>query len=169
PAAAAPVLPVVHTKGNWRDLVLGEERAALEAALREALPAQRWFAAKGSAVRGVTILDGVPIDDAWLVFARVTTTQAADAATYVFLLSFLAGEQAAAARHDRPAAALAELAIETGSGTTSGVCVDACSEPRIAQALLDAISRRRRIAGEGGHLVGGLTRKGIALRGDSGA
>src|SRR5262249_21475567 len=165
--AAAPERPLVRTSGDWRALVLGDERPALEAALRAALPAQPWYAGKGATIRAVTIVDAMPIEDAWLVIARVITAQAADAVYYVLPLAFLTGEQAATARHDRPAAVLAELEVADRTGVTAGVCVDACSEPDFGRALLDAIGRRRRIASAEGHLVGTTTRHFATLRGDA--
>jgi maltose alpha-D-glucosyltransferase / alpha-amylase len=165
--AAPPGRPLVRTTGDWRALVLGDERPALETALLAALPAQRWFAGKGAVLKAVTIVDAIPIEEAWLVIARVISVQAADAAHYALPLAFLSGEQATAARHDRPAAVLAELEIAGREGVTTGVCVDACSEPEFGRSLLDTIGRRRRIAAASGHLVGTTTRSFSALRGDA--
>src|SRR5262249_18007200 len=133
------------------------------------LPTQRWYAGKGAAIRAVTIVDAIAIEDAWLVIARVLAAQAADAMYYVLPLAFLTGEQAARARHDRPATVLAELEVADRTGVTAGVCDDACSEPDFGRALLDAIGRRRRIASAEGHLVGTTTRSFAALRGDAAA
>jgi maltose alpha-D-glucosyltransferase/alpha-amylase len=155
---------LVRTSGDWRELVVGEARPALEAALQVALPAQRWFAAKGATVKSVVVTDAIPIEEAWLVLARVTTTNAADTATYALPLMFLTGKRAAAARQAHPASILAELEIDGPGGIASGVCVDGCSEPDFGRALLDAISRRRRIAGSGGQLVGSVTRPFASLR-----
>src|SRR4029450_12422304 len=134
------------------------------AALQVALPAQRWFAGKSAIIKAVVITDAIPIEDAWIVLARVATTDAGDGATSARPLPFLTNKRAAAARHDRPASVLAELEIAGPGGTGTGVCVDACVEPAFGRALLDAISRRRRIASDGGHLVGSLTRPFASLR-----
>jgi maltose alpha-D-glucosyltransferase / alpha-amylase len=164
PATVAARRSVVHTDGDWRALVLGDGRPALAAALQVALPAQRWFAGKSAIIKSVVITDAIPIEDAWIVLARVATTDAADMATYALPLTFLTGKEAAAARHDRPASVLAELEIAGPGGTGTGVCVDACAQPEFGRALLDAIGRRRRIASNGGHLVGSVTRPFAGLR-----
>src|SRR5262249_41647270 len=129
----------------------------------------RWYAGKGAAIRAVTIVDAIPIDDAWLVIARVIAAQAADAVYYVLPLAFLSGEQAAAASHDRPPAVLAELEGANRAGVTAGGCGDACSERDCGRALRDAIGGRRRIASAEGHLVGTTTRSFAALGGDAAA
>ncbi len=162
--------PVLRTSGDWRALVLGRERPALEAALQAALPAQRWFSTKGSSIKAVAITDAVPLDEAWLVLARVITPDAADAAIYALPLMFLRGNAAEAARRDRPGTVIAELEIEEPAGRATGVCVDACGEPDFGRALLAAIARRRGTAGgAGGQLIGSTTRAFATLRGDSAA
>jgi maltose alpha-D-glucosyltransferase/alpha-amylase len=165
--AATPSYPVVRTRGDWRALVAGRERPALEAALQTVLPVQRWFSAKGSGIKTVTITDTIPLDDSWIVLARVTTTDAADTAIYALPLIFLRGAAAATARRDRPGTVLADLEIEDQTGRTTGVCMDACGEPDFGHALLGAIGRRRGIVGTGGQLVGTTTRAFSGLRGNA--
>src|SRR4030095_16691051 len=57
PGATPPGRPLVRTTGDWRALVLGDERPALATALQAALPAQRWFAGKGAVLKAVTIVE----------------------------------------------------------------------------------------------------------------
>ena len=52
PDAGTPDHPVVQTTGDWRALVHGDERPALESALMTVLPRQRWFAGKGASREG---------------------------------------------------------------------------------------------------------------------
>jgi maltose alpha-D-glucosyltransferase / alpha-amylase len=158
--------PVVQTTGDWRALVHGDERSALESALMTVLPRQRWFAGKGASVRAVSIVDALPIEETWLAIVRVISTGSADPAHYALPLAFLTGDRAVTARRDRPAAVLAELEITGRGSDNSGVCVDACSEPEFGSALLDIMARRRRIAAANGHLVGTATKRFAELRGD---
>jgi maltose alpha-D-glucosyltransferase / alpha-amylase len=166
PVSGTPERPHVRTAGDWRALVHGEERPALEAALMTMLPAQRWFAGKGASLKAVSVVDALPIEESWLAIVRVVSTGSADPAHYALPLAFLTGDRAAAARRDRPAAVLAELEITGRGSDTMGVCVDACSEPEFGSALLDTIARRRRIAAATGHLVGTTTKRFTELRGD---
>src|SRR5262249_61348012 len=106
----------------------------------------------GAALKAVAIVDALPIEESWLAIVRVISTGSADPAHYVMPLAFLTGDRAAAARRDRPAVVLAELEITGRGSDTTGVCVDACSEPEFGSALLDAIARRRRIRAANGHL-----------------
>jgi maltose alpha-D-glucosyltransferase/alpha-amylase len=165
-STASAARPLVQTTGDWRALVLGDERPALEAALLAVLPSQRWFPGKGATLKAVAIVDAIPIEDAWLAIARVISVGTADPAYYMLPLAFLSGNPATAARRERPGAVLAELEIAGRDGVTSGVCVDACSEPAFGRALLDVIARRRRIASANGHLVGTTTKRFAELRGD---
>ncbi len=166
PDAGTPDHPVVQTTGDWRALVHGDERPALESALMTVLPRQRWFAGKGASLKAVAIVDALPIEETWLMIVRVISTGSADPAHYALPLAFLTGDRAAAARRDRPAAVLAELEITGRGSDATGVCVDACSEPEFGSALLDTIARRRRIAAANGHLVGTTTKRFAELRGD---
>jgi maltose alpha-D-glucosyltransferase/alpha-amylase len=166
-APGGPPRPVLHASGDWRSLILGEERGALEAALAIVLPSQRWYGAKSSGVKAVDITDAIPVpnggdDGTWIVIARVTPVQG-EPAHYALPLVFATGDRAAKLRHDRPTQILAD--IET-DGTVTGVCVDAADDPAVDLLLLDVIARRRKLKGRAGMLVGSTTRQFAALRGD---
>jgi len=42
------------------------------------LPAQRWFAGKGAALKAVSVVDALPIEESWLAIVRVVSTGSAD-------------------------------------------------------------------------------------------
>jgi maltose alpha-D-glucosyltransferase/alpha-amylase len=167
PEAAAA--PAVRHRGDVERLVLGPGRAALEAGLAAALPRRRWFGDKATGLKGLTIADAIPVPlpdverPAWIVIARVQPAQGS-AVHYALPLRLLTGDEAAAARRERPGSVLVE--VELDAPAPPAVVLDAASDAAFAGALLEVIRRRRKLAGEAGTLVASTTRSFAALRGD---
>ena len=59
--AATDSLPSIAGAGDWKQLLGGEGRAALEAALEPILLARRWFGGKARAIRRATVVEMVPL------------------------------------------------------------------------------------------------------------
>jgi maltose alpha-D-glucosyltransferase / alpha-amylase len=163
PAAVAGP-PAIRVE-NAGEALLRTERPAVEAALAAALPGQRWFGGKATAVKSVTLVDAIPIPagrtTGWLALARVDPTRG-DPALYAGPLLAVDGERGATLRRDRPQAVLAEVQRADGNG--AGLLIDALEDPDFSRALLDGIARRRQWAGEVGTLVATTTRAFRTLR-----
>ncbi len=161
--ADLPNVPALKVSGAWKTVFQGAARAALEAALPQYLMPRRWFGAKARTIRGIEIVEAVPIlPDAYLVMIRVDYT-AGDPDTYVLPTAFAAGATAQALAQERPAAVIATLQ----AGRKSGILYDAVWSLDFCQALLDAIVQQRRIHGATGEVV--ATAAGVLprLRGDA--
>ncbi len=152
-------LPVVEASGPWSEFLQGSSRRALEAMLPAYLQTRRWFGGKARRIRSATIAEVIPVPAAspearepvaFLTMVQVEYTEG-EAETYVLPLA--AGEvqqgedvnlQSGFAHH-----VLGRLRSPEGVR----VVFDALWEPAFGRALLDAIARRRRLAGSGGQLV----------------
>jgi maltose alpha-D-glucosyltransferase/alpha-amylase len=186
-AAPGRALPVLAAGADWRELLTGEARRGLEAALPEILAARRWFGGKSRDVRRASLLAAAPVpgqagagsaDGGYLALVRVEYVEE-DPETYVLPLAFSPGEAgeriAREGAWDRWAAlARVELAAaaaggdETGevtaarSGGDRGVLYDALLDPGFCRALLAAIAGRRSFPGDGGTVAAW---RGEAFRG----
>jgi maltose alpha-D-glucosyltransferase/alpha-amylase len=151
-AAAAPAVPTLRVPGEADRVFRPEAQAALEGAVAAALPRQRWYGAKGVAVKAVTLVDVVPLTvrgtTACLAVARVEPARG-EPMLYALPLRVVDGEAARALRAEHPEAVLAEVEMRT----RTGVLADALDDPDVAAALLDGIARRRRWRGRHGTLV----------------
>jgi maltose alpha-D-glucosyltransferase / alpha-amylase len=169
PAAAVPTVagpPLVRHRGSLSTLVRGPGKAALEAGLAAALPRMRWFGDKAAGVKTLGIVDSIELGDdadpSYLAIARVQPYRG-DTVQYALALRFVTGDAAATARHDHPEAVLTELELDDGA--TTGVCLDATTDPGFGTALLDTIAKRRTLSGTGGTIVAGTTKLFRRLRG----
>ena len=134
-AVAERSLPVVSAPGGWRELVTGEARRGLEAALPEILAGRRWFGGKSRDVRRARIATAaeVPAESTGsgasggpflLALVEVEYVQE-DPETYVLPLGFRAGKEgerlAREGGWDRWAAlARVELGANRGGGRGGG-------------------------------------------------
>jgi maltose alpha-D-glucosyltransferase/alpha-amylase len=155
--------PLVHLEANGQRLA-PDERTALAAALATALPAQRWFGAKGTGIKAVTLEDAIPIpvsrSTGHLALARIDLLRG-ESSLYAIPLLVVRGERAAKFRHDHPHAVLAEV-----DGAAGAVVIDALQNGEFALAILDGIARRRQWNGEVGTLVASTTNAFKSLRGE---
>ncbi|HSL84865.1 MAG TPA: maltose alpha-D-glucosyltransferase [Thermoanaerobaculia bacterium] len=171
-AAAAEPLPTLRAARRWQELVTGDAREELEAALPGILAARRWFGGKSRAVRGARVAAAAPIPDlppdaaggerAFLTLVEVEYFEE-EPETYVLPLAFRPGEDGERMLREGAWdrwAALARVGarVELGGGSSgeepAGVLVDALAEPAVCQALLGAIERRRSFPADGGTVSG---------------
>lgn len=163
PAPVPSDLPALEVPGAWETVLRAPAKAALEAVLPRYLTPRRWFGAKARTIRGIEIVEAVPmLHDAYLVLMRVDYT-AGEPETYVLPTGFAAGAAAQKVMDERPTGIIATL--RTGLG--SGVLYDAVWNLDFCQALLAAIVERRQFAGATGDVVATAASVLPRLRGDA--
>ena len=161
--AGLPDVPALAVTGAWETVFQGAAKAALEAALPRFLKPRRWFGAKARTIRGIRIVEAVPIlQDAYLILLRADYA-AGEPDTYVLPMAFMAGAAAQAFSQERPAAVIATL--QAGQG--SGILYDAVRNLEFCQALLEAIIQRRQYRGATGAVVATAASVLPRLRGDA--
>jgi maltose alpha-D-glucosyltransferase / alpha-amylase len=148
----------LSVRGPWTDVMRGTRaRTPLNQVLPSYLANRRWFRDKSRHIRGTELVDVIPIPapgsgrDATvgsLVFVRVLLDQGLPE-TYVLTVSHATGEAAADVRRWRPESIICDVSSADGDG----VIFDGLAEPAFAKALLEAMSRRRQLAGRSGRLV----------------
>jgi maltose alpha-D-glucosyltransferase / alpha-amylase len=150
-------LPEVTVSGDWTALLRGPGRRRLEAVLPDLLRRQRWFGGKARTIRGVSLADVIPVgpkDRAELQVLIVHVEYVdGEPDDYVVPVTFAEGEEAGRLQAVAPRSVLA-LVKGQGSKASSGVLVDALTEPGPAKTLLAAIAKQRRYKGGAGDLVG---------------
>ncbi|HEV7784834.1 MAG TPA: alpha-glucosidase C-terminal domain-containing protein, partial [Thermoanaerobaculia bacterium] len=153
----APV-PVLSVAGPWRTVLDGAARRGLEAALLDVLPSRRWFVNRTRSLRGLEIVEILPLDAA-SVFAVVRTDFVdGEAETYSLPLAF-----ASAADSEQIMARL-----ESGAPEGSGVLYDPMGDPAFGRLLLTAFERGERFRASSGHgeLVATVSPAFAELRGE---
>ena len=161
--APLPDVPELEVSGAWERVFEGAAVAVLEAALPQYLMPRRWFGAKTRTIRGIRVVETIPIlPMAYLVLMRVDYT-AGEPDTYVLPTAFMAGGAAETFRGERPAAVIAALR----TGGDNGILYDAVWNPDFCQALLTAIVEHRQYGGHSGDVVATATRALPHLRGDA--
>ena len=151
-------LPTLPIAASWADLLDGAGRAAIEALLPGYIHPRRWFGAKARQIESATIVEAIPLADAYLTMARLACAGGGQD-TYVLPLA-IAGEAAAARLlAAAPHAVLARL----GDG---GALCDAAFDPAFCAALLETIETGRKIRGAAGELQATPTSAFGRLRGD---
>jgi maltose alpha-D-glucosyltransferase / alpha-amylase len=160
----------VTVEGAWEDVFEGRNREALEAALARSMRGRRWFGGKALEVAGARIREAIRIpagpQAARLLLVDVRYARG-EQETYAVPVTFAEGERQLELRRHHPEAILAELRVRSGDGERPGVLIDALEDGDVCAALLDAIARRRRFAGDGGELVATPTGELRRLRGDA--
>src|SRR5438105_14574658 len=135
------------------NILQGEVRAAIEAALPEYLLGRRWFGGKARTIRSVEMVEAVPLSGGalgpYLALARVDYT-VGDPQTYVIPLGFAGGRRAEGVRRETPQAVLAEVSI---GAEGEGVVYDASWDKGFASSLLETIREGRRFRGSSGEVV----------------
>jgi maltose alpha-D-glucosyltransferase/alpha-amylase len=159
-APAPPERPVLRVDGDWLDLFEEPGREAFEAALPAILRGQRWFGGKAGAIRAARVADVVPIRDDGTagLLVLVTVEQDSDTSTYVLTLAFAEGARAESMLRERRPGVYAEVVVGGRSRSERGVLYDALESPSFANALLDAVRRRRTVRGGAGVVQAETTR-----------
>ncbi len=151
-------LPSLSIAGEWQTVFRGRQKAALQATLPDYLQVCRWFGGKGRPLKAVTVKDALPmpgdLHPAYFVFLNVDYLDG-DAETYLLPLTFAEGEQAEKLMEEAPFSVVARL--ETKDGKTSGILYDAVADKGFCEALLQAITKRRRRKDTEGEIVAAST------------
>jgi maltose alpha-D-glucosyltransferase / alpha-amylase len=152
-------LPLLTLKASWEELLTPVGRGQLESLLPNYMRARRWFRGKARQLKGVRVVDSVPLNftgvSAAIVFVSVEYVEG-NPETYVVPLSFAAGETAQQMLADTPHAVLARVALRSRGG--EGLLYDPLIEREFGAALLDLIGHRKRLRGTQGELTGTTTR-----------
>jgi len=163
---ASVTVPEVPVVGGWETALDGGSKERLESVLIGYIRKRRWFAGKARRLKSATIKDVVAIPGAGGV-AYLTTVQIGygegDPELYMLPLAYASAAEAPHILERWPNSVVAWI---TGHDDgTRGLLYDALGPPNFAEALLGAIARRRRAAGNTGTLIGSTTRSFARLRG----
>jgi maltose alpha-D-glucosyltransferase/alpha-amylase len=166
--ATTPAVPLVSVVNSWTELFGAGKRSPLDAALPRLLAGSRWFGAKGRKITSAKVADWVelPLSHYWtpqeemptpeparLAFVRVEYADG-DPETYELPLAFVPGTAGLRMADENHPGAL--LKIGSASGPL-GVVVDAHHLPGYGRALARFMQRRRRVRGERGSTLAGMT------------
>jgi maltose alpha-D-glucosyltransferase/alpha-amylase len=156
--AEAP-LPRLAISGPWTSVLEGRARRELEAALQQVVPARRWFASKARTLRGMELVEIVPLGSrAALTVLRVDYTDI-EAEIYALPLAFAPDGGPVPAEPP-----LARLESDVPEGT--GLLYDPMGEPGFDRLLLAAVERGERFRGSHGELAATASPVFAELRGE---
>ena len=145
-------LPRLQTDQRWPDLFREGAPEGLGEILPGFLAARRWFPSARRRIESVEVMEALPVswDDevAHLTLLRVEYGEG-DPEVYALPLAFATGEHAGRVQADRSQQLLMRLA----AGGEEGIVYEAMRNRAFAEALLQAVGRRRRFKGLDGELV----------------
>ena len=151
---APEALSQVSVGRDWEEVLSERSRPALERAFRAYLHAASWLGPGRKPIKTATLQEAValPLGTA---NAFLTIWQAeyagAEVEWYAVPLAFAVGDEAKRLRRDEPQRVVAEVTIAWPE--QRGVLYDALGLQEFDLALLDIITRRRRLKGRGGNVV----------------
>jgi maltose alpha-D-glucosyltransferase/alpha-amylase len=156
----------LSVRGAPVDVLKGGAKAPLNRVLPSYLAERRWFRDKSRRIRSTEIVDVIAVPGrngggpaGHLAVVDVNLDQGLPE-TYVLSLAYAEDEAAAEIRKWRPESVVTELS----AGSREGLVYDALTSPDFSKALLDVMSRRRRLAGRQGHVESIPTRALRQLR-----
>jgi maltose alpha-D-glucosyltransferase / alpha-amylase len=156
-AVRAVTAPAITVAGDWMDVLQDPAWDHLADALPRYLAGRRWFAGKARDVKGVTLVDSVPLPvnggAACLALVQVGYREGA-AETYQLVLGFATAERAEQVRGHAPGAVIADLVVRDRRRELHGILYDVVGDHDTALALLDLIARQRRLKGGQGEVSG---------------
>jgi len=138
---------VLTVPKQWKDVLTGSARGALEAVLPDFLRLQPWFGGKARTLKLLTLKQAtsVPIaedNEAFLAFVQVDFVEG-DAEVYGLPLAFAAGAEAERIRQNSPNLVIAEVSL--AGSERSGILHDALASLAFCKALLELVWHRRRL------------------------
>jgi len=152
PGESAVKHPSIAVQSTWENLFRGRSRAAVEEILPDFLKTRRWFGGKARRIKGVEIVDAIPVPVGratdFIVLVRVDYTEG-DPETYVVTMAFATGDRVTQLVEHEGHRILARLRLKGEEGVLFG----AFGERGLALALLDALAKRRVLKGMAGDLV----------------
>ncbi len=144
---AIPILTIPALRDIWDPTI----RASLAAVLPRFLQNRRWFRARDRRFRSIQITELIPVADGKfripLVRAEYTT---GDPETFVVPMALGSEQELSNLRGEDPDAIVAEIRTPGG---VKAVLYSAVRNNEFCTAMIEAFARRRRFAGEHGHLV----------------
>jgi maltose alpha-D-glucosyltransferase/alpha-amylase len=162
----AAVLPEIRAAGGWDQALFGSAKERLEGVLLGYIRQRRWFAGKARRLKSALITDVVDVpgaDGNEYLMAVLISYAEGDPDTYLLPISYAPPAEAGQIIERWPHAAIAW--VRAPGEEQRGLLFDALGPPGFAEAILQAIARRRRSSGETGTLVGSTTRAFARLRG----
>jgi maltose alpha-D-glucosyltransferase/alpha-amylase len=158
------VLPNLKVAGEWDNLFRGKAQHALEEILPAYLARCSWLGSKADQIKAVRLQETIPVAGA-ATAAQLGVLQVeandGEVRNYVLPFAFADGQQAEQLLSELPQAVISRLEVQWKGPRTDepeqGLLYDAVGEKEFAQALLDAITRRRRFKGTRGELQGAPT------------
>ncbi len=160
----AESLPTVTLHSAWEKTFGSRGKAAVEGLLPAFLRSRRWFGGKARRIKEVEIVEAIPIPVGrvtdFLTLVQVDYTEG-DPETYVVTLGFATGPGAGQLLEHERHRVLAHAKVKG----VEGVLHESFGDRGFAQALLDAIGKRRTVKGAGGELVALPSRGYKKLRG----
>ena len=142
---------------RWETLLAKPQVRKLEAALPPYIASRRWFASKARTITSVSVVDVVPVPGATrggVPLAAVVIVQVeldhGSPEQYLLPMAYATGGRAEDLTRWHPEAVIAQV----HTSDEDGVLFDAVYEPAFTRSMLDAILRRRRLAGGEGSVVG---------------
>jgi maltose alpha-D-glucosyltransferase/alpha-amylase len=166
-AQATRLCQLIEVADSWEEVLLGEAKAQLEFCLPSYLRARRWFGGKGREVKAVGVRETVPLlieaGQAYLAILLVEYIEG-DPEEYLLPLAFSVGEAAEHIQQNSPHLAVSRLRMRQLQ--QEGLLHDAVASKAFARALLEAISRRRKLRGHEGEVDATNTPALRTLRGN---
>jgi maltose alpha-D-glucosyltransferase/alpha-amylase len=157
-------LPALE-EGPWEHVLHGTAREALNDILPAYLQRCPWFQGKARQIEATMILETIPFaygtTDAQIALVQVEYSEG-DSETYLLPFAFAPGKQAEEVRATLPHALIARLRVPNKRGNPEdnldGLLYDPVGEKSFAEAVVEAVARRRRFRRAGGELLAYPTR-----------
>lgn len=170
-------LTTLAVSGKWQNVISQpESKASLESILSDYIYTRRWFGGKARTIQSAHITEAIAIPykdiEAQMVWLHLDYIQG-DPETYLLLLAYTEGEQAALLQAEMPQAVIAKLQVE--GKDSPGILFDAAADKSFLSFPLDAIaqtanagnSHYRHYKGMAGELVAKATDIFGQLRGQA--
>ncbi|MBD1938624.1 maltose alpha-D-glucosyltransferase [Microcoleus sp. FACHB-68] len=159
PAKPQAELPTLAVSGQWQNVFSqAQVKGTLESILANYLYNCRWFGGKARIVQSAHIGEVIPVSykdlESQLVWLQVDYTQG-DPQTYLLLLAYAEGEQAALIQAEMPQAVVARLQIQ--GKESAGILFDAVVDKHFLSFPLEAIAQNQVYKGKAGQLVATAT------------
>jgi len=165
-AQATASIPEIRVAGSWESALTGASKERLESVLLGYVRNRRWFAGKARRLKSAFISDVIAVPGAVggaYLTAVVISYAEGDPDTYQLPLAYANQAEAPHILERWPHSAIAWIRVQGEEGR--GLLYDALGPPALAEAVLGAIARRRRVAVGKGTLIGSTTRAFARLRG----
>jgi maltose alpha-D-glucosyltransferase / alpha-amylase len=145
----------VFTALSWADAMGAEMRAEIQRYIPQLVRAREWFQGKSRLILSVEMQDVISFQEvqSWLLLLRFEYSTG-DPELYLLTLSLIEGTRAEEVLRDKPETILLRVRTEDGR---EGVLYGGSYHQEFRDALLGAVSRRKRYVGEHGLLVGSHT------------